>query len=226
VRPGGFSLTERGLSVCGFGGGARLLDVGCGTGASVDFLRRDHGFAAVGVDMSGSLFPVAGDAAGLPVAIACAEALPFSDGCCDGVLCECVLSLVKEPKRAIREFSRVLRPGGCMILSDVYERLSDSGHGETGADTDGRNGQLQSMAFVERLLEDAGFETLLWEDHTRHLKELAAQLILCGDDGAGLRELCGYFASGFSCAPASRTVLPGYYMLVARKPTKGEVVDE
>lgn len=225
VRPGGFSLTERGLSACGFRSGARILDVGCGAGASVDFLRRDHGFMAAGVDMSGNLFPGAGGADRLPLAIARAEALPFSDGCCDGVLCECVLSLVEEPERALREFSRVLRAGGCMILSDVYDRLSGSGHGEAGADTDGRKGQLRPMACVERLLEEAGFEMLLREDHTRHLKELAAQLILCGESGAGVRELCTYFASGFSCAPASRTVLPGYFLLVARKPTKGEFVD-
>jgi len=221
VRPGGFHLTERGLSACGFGRGARILDVGCGTGASVDFLRREHGLMAVGVDMSGSLFPEAGDAVRLPLAIARAEELPFPACFCDGVLCECVLSLVKEPKRAVREFARVLRAGGCMILNDMYDSLPVFGQAEASADSNGSQGQIRSMAFVERLLEDAGFEVLLREDHTRHLKELAAQLVLRGESGAGVRELCGYFASGCSGAP-SRTVSPGYFLLVARKMTKGE----
>jgi SAM-dependent methyltransferase len=176
---------------------------------------------AVGVDMSGSMFPDAGDAVRLPLAIARAEELPFPDCFCDGVLCECVLSVVKEPKRVVREFSRVLRAGGCMILSDIYDSLPASVQAEAPADSNGSQSRLRSMAFVERLLEDAGFEMLLWEDHTSHLKVLAAQLVLCGASGAGVRELCGYFASGCSGAQ-SRTVSPGYFLLVARKMTKGE----
>ncbi|HTG83025.1 MAG TPA: class I SAM-dependent methyltransferase, partial [Geobacteraceae bacterium] len=122
IRPGGLTLTERGVAFCRFPSGARLLDVGCGAGATVEYLRSRYGFAAAGVDISRLLIAegLVRDPA-LPLVEAEAEALPVEDGVLDGVLCECVLSLVGEPLRALREFRRVLRPGGHLILSDMYD---------------------------------------------------------------------------------------------------------
>jgi arsenite methyltransferase len=44
IRPGGFALTKRAIEYCGFGKGARLLDVGCGLGATVEYLVDQHDF--------------------------------------------------------------------------------------------------------------------------------------------------------------------------------------
>lgn len=222
LRPGGFRLTERALSLCGFGNGARILDVGCGTGATVDYLRVKHQFRAFGVDMSGGLFREAGTAEPIPLALARAEALPFADCCCDGVLCECVLSLVKDPQRAVREFLRVLRADGILILSDVYERQPDSGGSIASADSDGCPPMLQTRTFIEQLLGDSGLELLVWEDHTRYLKELAAQLVLSGESVSELHELCNFITSECSGSTGSRSIPSGYFLLVARKPKMGE----
>lgn len=43
--------------------------------------------------------------------------IPVSDGYFDCVLCTEVLEHVPEPERAIREFARILRPGGKLILT-------------------------------------------------------------------------------------------------------------
>ncbi|RQW84768.1 MAG: class I SAM-dependent methyltransferase, partial [Geobacter sp.] len=126
LRPGGFLLTERGLSLCGFSPGARIVDVGCGTGASVAYLQEKHRHRALGVDVSGDLLPKNDRKGNITAVVARAEELPLSTGSCDGVLCECVLSLVTEPGRAVEEFSRVLRPGGFLILSDMYDRSADT----------------------------------------------------------------------------------------------------
>lgn len=45
------------------------------------------------------------------------ERLPLSDGYCDVVVCTEVLEHVPEPIKAIAEMSRVLKPGGLMLLS-------------------------------------------------------------------------------------------------------------
>ena len=188
IRPGGLTLTDRALAASDFTAGAHILDVGCGAGASVEHLVSRYGFAACGVDSSPTLVAEGiGRNPALLLSVAAAEALPFADESQDGILCECVLSLLEEPRTALLEFLRVLRHGGNLILSDMYNREAASGHMET-------------------WLSENGCTMLLWEDHTPLLKELAARLILAG---GSLEGLC--------CATGGAGQRPGYYLLVARK---------
>jgi SAM-dependent methyltransferase len=46
--------------------------------------------------------------------------LPFSEGSFDGVLCTQVLEHVSHPQELLLEISRVLRPGGILILSAPF----------------------------------------------------------------------------------------------------------
>jgi SAM-dependent methyltransferase len=213
LRPGGFHLTERGLSLCGFTPGACIVDVGCGTGASVAYLREKHRFSALGIDLSGDLFLKGGSVKTISLAVARAEKLPLPDASCDGVLCECVLSLLPEPKLALEEFSRVLRTGGFLILSDIYDRAPDDGF----QNARGCSSSLRSRPFVEKLLLDSGFGPLRWEDHSRYLKELAGQLILSGASLTEFHELCTIFNSGCTGSSGPELSRPGYYLLVAQK---------
>lgn len=97
---------------------ARLLDVGCGTGAS----RRVY-VAAVGRYAGGDLSPAA-----VAVARAAhpsdaweaadARALPFPDGAFDVVAFSSVLHHLPDPGPAVREGFRVLRPGGRAFAYD------------------------------------------------------------------------------------------------------------
>ena len=52
VRPGGFTLTDRAISFCSFSPQDRILDVGCGTGATVEHLINNYKLKATGVDPS------------------------------------------------------------------------------------------------------------------------------------------------------------------------------
>jgi ubiquinone/menaquinone biosynthesis C-methylase UbiE len=91
--------------------GARVLDVGCGTGSLVEELDR-RGLRAAGVDQSAEMLQVARRKN--PRAVvkqAAAERLPFKDGWFDRVLFVLSAHLVDRP-RAFAEARRVLSAKG------------------------------------------------------------------------------------------------------------------
>lgn len=224
IRPGGFELTNRGMAHCRLAPGVRILDVGCGTGAVVDYLRRRQGLAAVGLDLSAALLDEGARIYdGAPLVRGRAECLPVDDDCFGAVLCECMLSLCPDPLCVLREIRRVLQPGGYLVLTDVYFRES------TAAPWAGKEAAhccLQGAVdrtTVEGRITAAGFDPLLWEDHSPLLKQLAAQLVwtygsldafgLVAGGPAAAATLCGSGAGGCH--------RPGYYLLVGRKPGTG-----
>jgi SAM-dependent methyltransferase len=103
--------------------GLRVLDVGCGDGAySLAAARR--GAQVVGVDASRPMLTAArvrANEALLRVEFehADAAALPFEEGRFDVALAVTVLCFVPDPAAALREMSRVLAPGGRLVLGEL-----------------------------------------------------------------------------------------------------------
>jgi SAM-dependent methyltransferase len=135
----------------------------------------------------------------------------------DGILCECVLSMLPEPDRALREFHRVLCPDGKLILSDIYIRVQgEENNLREEAVDECLKGALPACS-VKKLLREIGFALMLWEDHTPLLKELAARLVLTHGSADALwggTKDAGDSGMGLSTMAALK---PGYYLLVARK---------
>jgi SAM-dependent methyltransferase len=102
------------------GPGARLLEVGAGTGRIALPLHR-RGRRVVGVDLSLPMlerYRAKAAAAGLPpppTVRADATRLPFPDACFDAVLEVHVLHLIPSWERALAEARRVLAPGGVLL---------------------------------------------------------------------------------------------------------------
>jgi ubiquinone/menaquinone biosynthesis C-methylase UbiE len=102
---------------------ARVLDVGCGTGALTRVLGKwPNVGAVVGVDPSPILLERARQRAatysGLTFEEGDARALPFDGACFDLALFHTTLCHVPEPERALGEAFRVLRPGGWLAVFD------------------------------------------------------------------------------------------------------------
>jgi len=106
---------------------SRVLDAGCGTGLSGKALAA-AGFTAIdGMDVSERSLEVA---AGLGVYRSLAHVdmqklpLPYNDDSYDGLVCVGVLTYVPDSDNILREFCRIVKPGGVMVLtqrSDVLE---------------------------------------------------------------------------------------------------------
>lgn len=94
--------------------GARVLDVGCGTGRLFD--RLTSPVLAVGVDLARSALEVA-KARGHAVFRVNLDGpyLPFRDGSFDCVSCLAVVEHLFDPRVLIEEVRRVLSPGGLFL---------------------------------------------------------------------------------------------------------------
>ena len=97
-----------------FVAGARVLEVGCGTGLILGRLARDAA-EAWGVDLSPGMLRAARQR-GLNVVLGSATQLPFADASFDLVCSFKVLAHVPDIRAALAEVARVTRPGGQMVL--------------------------------------------------------------------------------------------------------------
>lgn len=93
--------------------GKRWLDAGCGAGTYTRILLQ-HGHVVVGADYS---LPTLRKATargldGAVFAVGDVRRLPFEQDQFDGILCLGVTQALEESDAAIREFARLLKPGG------------------------------------------------------------------------------------------------------------------
>jgi len=94
----------------------RTLDAGCGTGATLDFLAARG--AVVGVDIASEALRHCHERGHRLVSQGSVERLPFAGASFDLVTCLDVIyhRAVGDDLAALREFYRVLRPGGVVLL--------------------------------------------------------------------------------------------------------------
>lgn len=214
IRPGGLVLTERAIAFCALRTGAPVLDVGCGTGATAAHLRQAHGLEAIGLDISRELMGAGTALSDRPILIqGRAEVLPFADRRMSAVFGECVLSLMAASEKALAEWHRVLEPGGYLILSDLYDRTGhDAGRLLPALQRCCLEGAVGRRTLHEHI-ERAGFDVLLFEDHTPMLKKLVAQLVWAH---GSLDAFWSAVGGGCGKGHAGGGQL-GYYLMVACK---------
>lgn len=95
------------------------LDVGCGEGRFCR-LRRDEGIRATGIDATPSRLAAAQDCdPGGDYRLAKTEALPFVDASFDLAISDLTLVDIEDSTRGIQEMTRVLRPGGALLMAGL-----------------------------------------------------------------------------------------------------------
>lgn len=116
---------------------AVVLDAGCGTGLSGLALTA-VGFTAIdGMDVSKRSLELAREH-GVYRELAHVDMqelpLPYADNAYDGLVCVGVMTYVPDSAAILREFRRILKPGGCMILTQRDDIFAERRFGETVAE--------------------------------------------------------------------------------------------
>jgi len=219
IRPGGLALTEYALDQCSLAPTARVLDVGCGSAATLEHLIDTRRVHAMGLDPSRKLL-LAGRQRrqGLPVIQAQGEALPYPDALFDVLLAECCFSLIAERERALAEFARVLRAGGRLILSDIYARNAQEIPAAGSSPLASCVTQALSREWLQTRLLHHNLRISLWEDHTVSLKSLVGQIIFAhGSLEQFWRALWGQSLDACALTRTTERLKPGYFLLLAQK---------
>jgi SAM-dependent methyltransferase len=117
-------MADRLLDLAEVGQGARMLDVGCGTGIVARRAAPRVGAAGrlTALDLNEDMLRVARRVSqGLRPAIEWRQgdalALPFADGSFDVVVCQQALQFFQDPERGLREMRRVTAPGGRVVAA-------------------------------------------------------------------------------------------------------------
>jgi ubiquinone/menaquinone biosynthesis C-methylase UbiE len=197
-RPGGFLITDRALSFCSFKAGAKILDLGCGCGATVDYMIQTYGFNAYGLDKNPELTYNPNN-----LIKSTAEEISFPEASMDGVLMECSFSVMDNQAAVLKESRRVLKADGRLIISDMYA------HGDP-AQLDGCLGGIETKENLISLLESNGFRLELFEDFSHQLKTMWGQMIF--KEGAK-----SFYSNLGADTETMRRIKCGYCLIIGRK---------
>ena len=153
-----------------------VLDVGSGDGAAAAVIAP-YCRSLTCIDNNARLLETAKDRLArfpnVSVSVADAEQLPFADGSFDAVLMFHTLTYTEQPLRALTECTRVLRPGGRLVLLCLDEHQQP----EVTAPY-GERHQGFSKTSLSRLLGRAGLEVVATEIATREVKKPRLEVVL------------------------------------------------
>ena len=178
-HPGGVDLTGRLIDSLQIESDESVLDVACGIGTTSLMVGQRHNASVTGIDFSEVNVQRANEAASastpntsVQFKTGDATNLPVDDAVVDHLICECAVSTFADQTAAVKEFYRVLKPGGQVAISDMV-----------------LNGQLpeklqtllapwtclasaKSAAGYQQLFLDHGFVVTSYDDESKALLDM------------------------------------------------------
>lgn len=174
---------ERLLPGLALGAGQHLLEVACGSGGPARYVARTTGCRVTGIDSNEEgvatavrLAAAAGEAGRVAFRVADATgALPFDDDAFDALLCIDAMNHFPDRPAVLREWRRVLRPGGRALFTDPVVITGPVTNDELAL-----RSSIGLFLFVppgvnERFIAEAGLRLVRQEDVTANAARVAGR---------------------------------------------------
>lgn len=161
MHPGGIELTKKLFNNSTLKSG-KALDIGCGKGESLNFLK-ENGFKAYGLDLS-KKFKIENKSNYNNTEFTNwdlnnEERLPFEDSYFDLILVECVLNLLDNREYILSEINRILSDKGLLLINDLMT-LEDK-----------NMGNLYTLKNWKNAIDTSGFNIIYLEEEREILKQ-------------------------------------------------------
>ncbi len=106
----------------------QILDAGCGIGGSSRLLAKTFQCRVTGIDLAQTFIETARDLTRWCELDHCIHFeqgsvldMPFKPDTFDAILCQHILMNIQDKKTVLEEFYRVLKPGGSLILHEIFQ---------------------------------------------------------------------------------------------------------
>jgi len=213
------------LSLALAGSPRRILDVGCGEGRFCRMVRR-RGVDVVGIDPTAALIATARarDAKGTYLK-GVAESLPFGDATFDTVISYLSLIDIPDMHRAILEMTRVLKPGGTVLIANLNSFVTACGDRGWVKDSRGTRQHYPVDDYMESRAMWIAYRDIRFLNHHRPLSAYMSALLDAGLTLTYFDEPEPTSETSPSRASSYRRV-PWFLVMEWVKPTRGRVIPE
>jgi ubiquinone/menaquinone biosynthesis C-methylase UbiE len=219
LRPGGFTLTDKAVKFCKLSSKDSIMDLGCGTGATLNYLCEKYNISAVGLDPSQKLINK-GKKIYKNLKFICGkgEKIPFHNAEFNGVFAECTLSLMENLNNVIGDVFRILKPGGWFIITDVYARKTEFIHELHEISVNSCMRGIHNLDELKNTVKNIGFHVELLEDCSDMLKELMVKTIFTyGSMSIFWNKVSSCSIDGCEFQQLLKKCKPGYFIMIAKK---------
>jgi len=222
LRPGGFELTDSSVEFLEISENDLVLDIGCGMGATVNYLYEKYGITAYGIDISDKLLKLGKrENPHANLFKGSGDDIPFENEVFDYVFAECTFSLMKNVETVIKEANRVLKKNGWIVVSDVYAKESSQLKNLKKIPINTCMRGLHNLDILSGIFMENGFEIAKIQDCSYFLKELMVKIVFeygsmnlfwCNSENKKNKD-----ALGINFQEDLKKCKPGYFILFARK---------